>query len=166
RHVRQLELEFLGGRAGLAPLRDVLRTGTRRLHHLVMGPAAAVDVGVTKADSQVVHQLCQLEGLEIAVTAMFGNYGAVSAMRRGVRVHAVILCKSHAGLAPVSISSSRGRVDAGFHSSPCSNRPVVKNRTTCFAASSFHRMRVCVAGTVTKSRIPWSFVRFTATFPS
>lgn len=73
RHVRKLQLRLFRGPARLAALGDVLHPAPRRLNHLVMSPAAFLDIAVAETNRDVVHQLRNLEALQLAVTAVFGN---------------------------------------------------------------------------------------------
>ena len=73
RHVRELEFRFLGRAARLAALRDVLHARTRRLHHLVVGAAALLDVPVAETHRHIVGQLRHLKAFQLPVAAMQRN---------------------------------------------------------------------------------------------
>src|SRR6185295_7632563 len=66
----QLELGFLRSSRGLAALGDVLHSAAGRLHHLVAGSAAAVDVTLAETYRDVVDQLRQLEAPQLPVSAV------------------------------------------------------------------------------------------------
>lgn len=68
-HVGQFELGFLGSCRRLAPLGDVLHSAPGRLHHLIAGSAALVEVTVAKPDRHVIDKLRKREALQIAITA-------------------------------------------------------------------------------------------------
>lgn len=78
RHIRKLQFGLLGSSAGLAALGDVLHPAPRCLNHLVMGPAATFDVAVAETHRDVIHQLCDLEALQLAIAAVFGNQLVIS----------------------------------------------------------------------------------------
>ena len=70
RQVLQLQLHLLRRAGRLAALGDILHAAARGLHHLVMGPAAAVDVAVAEPHSDVIGQLRHLKALQVAVAAV------------------------------------------------------------------------------------------------
>jgi hypothetical protein len=70
RHVGQLEFHLFGGAAGLAALGDILDAAARRLDHLVVGPAAPIDVAITETDRHVIAELGHLKALQFPVPAM------------------------------------------------------------------------------------------------
>ena len=70
RHVGEFEFGLFRGARSLAPFGDVLHPRPRRLHHLVMGTAALVDVAVAKTDRYIIHQLRHLKALELSVATM------------------------------------------------------------------------------------------------
>ena len=72
-HVGELEFSLLRGAAGLAALGDVLHARTRRLHHLIVGAAALLDVAIAETHRHVVHQLRHLETLQLPVAAVPWN---------------------------------------------------------------------------------------------
>ena len=75
RHIRQLHLHLLRRAAGLTPLRDVLDAAARGLHHLIVRPAARIDVPVAEPHRDVVDQLRHLEALQVPVAAVLGDEG-------------------------------------------------------------------------------------------
>ena len=67
--VGEVQLGLRAGGAHAVSLGDVLATGAGGLDHLVVGPGASVEMGVTEADGAIVDEGGDLEGAEGAVTA-------------------------------------------------------------------------------------------------
>jgi len=72
-HIGQFQFGLFRGTRGLGTFRNVLHTGPGRLDHLVMRPAAALDITVAKSSRQIVNQLRHLKTLQMAVSPMFRN---------------------------------------------------------------------------------------------
>jgi hypothetical protein len=67
--VGEVEFGLRAGGAHPVALGDVLASGAGGLDHLVVGPGASVEVGITEADGAVVDEGGDLEGAEGAVAA-------------------------------------------------------------------------------------------------
>ena len=59
--------------ASFRPPRRVLHAGTGGLHHLVVCPAAPVNVLVAKPHRNIIDQLRDLKTLQLAVATVFGD---------------------------------------------------------------------------------------------
>ncbi len=72
-HLRQLQFGLFRGRRSLLPLGNILHAAPRRLYHLILCPAEAVDISVTESHRDVIAQLRHLKTSQFAVPSMFGN---------------------------------------------------------------------------------------------
>ncbi len=74
-HIGEFQFGLFRSACCLTSLCDVLHSTAGRLHHLVMRATALANVAITKAHSDVIHQLRDLKTLQLAVAAMLWDQG-------------------------------------------------------------------------------------------